>query len=59
LVGAVNKTVGTSTSAGSIYVFTGQNGFWLEDKIITGNLNIRIVHSLIRFSSKIKKSLLG
>jgi hypothetical protein len=38
LVGAVNRTVGGSTSAGSIYVFTGQNGFWIQDRLITGDL---------------------
>jgi len=55
LVGAVNKTVGTSTSAGSIYVFTGQNGFWLEDKIITGNLiqnNKKLGYSLDFFNNE-------
>jgi len=55
LVGAVNKTVAGSTSAGSIYVFTGQNGFWIEDKVITGNLiqnNKKLGYSLDFFNNE-------
>lgn len=55
LIGAVGKTVEGSASAGSIYVFTGQNGYWIEDKIITGNLiqnNKKLGYSLDLFNNE-------